>query len=103
VAPKGVSRRPHGATQAQCNDDQPCAVRCYARGECSEISGPMPTGSVLQCLAMCSGAGSDDFVCADGRQFVNQRAMCDGQFHCLDGSDEMGCPGGGTAGTGTGG
>jgi len=78
-------------TTAKCNTEQPCAVRCAAAAECAQLTAAQPSGSLLQCIAGCSGAGPGDFVCADGRKFTSQAAVCDGQFQCLDGSDEADC------------
>ena len=34
----------------------------------------------------------DDFLCKDKRRCIEGYLVCDGRAHCLDGSDEMGCP-----------
>jgi hypothetical protein len=74
-----------------CNSQEPCVVKCALNAECAQISQRPPTGSYLDCIAVCSGAGPDDFICKDGTQFVRKPGVCDGQFHCRDGSDEENC------------
>lgn len=66
--------------------------------DCNQLVQTQPVGTYLDCIASCSGAGPDDFVCADGRQFVRMAGVCDGQYQCLDGSDEVGCSDGGADG-----
>jgi hypothetical protein len=89
-------------TAGQCNTSQPCVVRCGVNAPCNELA-PQPSGGLLQCIAACSGAKPDDFVCKDGRQFVAKTGVCDGMFQCLDGSDEANCAGAGSGGAAGGG
>ena len=84
-------------TNGTCNEDQPCVVRCAIDADCAQLTMSPPTGSYLACVAGCSGAGPDDFICMDGRGFVAKTGMCDGLYQCMDGSDEADC---GTAGNG---
>lgn len=81
----------HLTTTSTCNASQPCAVKCGVMADCSQLTQPVPSGSFLACIGVCSGAGPDDFVCKDGRRFVAKAGVCDGQFQCLDGSDEVNC------------
>ena len=85
-------------TQVVCNEDAPCAVHCAVMAECSQLAAGAPSGTYGSCVAACSGAAPDDFICANGRQFVKKQGVCDGQFQCLDGSDEANCPGAAGAG-----
>ena len=85
-------------TQATCNEREPCAVRCGVMAECSQLMAGTPSGSFASCIAVCSGAQPDDFICADGRAYLKKEGVCDGQFQCLDGSDEANCPGAAGAG-----
>lgn len=95
------------SAQGTCNSNEPCAVECAARADCAQLTAAMPTGSYLACIAACSGAGPDDFICRDGKGFLNKAAVCDGRAQCPDGSDEADCGkdggGGGAAGLGSGG
>jgi hypothetical protein len=75
----------------ECNTNEPCAVRCAANAECAEIGTLPTTGPYFDCIAACSGAGPDDFICADRQHFLNKRFVCDGRPQCPDGSDEKGC------------
>ena len=89
--------------QAACDSNQPCAAECAAKADCADLTASVPSGSYLACLALCSGAGPDDFVCKDAKSFVNKAAVCNGQYECRDGSDEANCGAGGSAGTSSGG
>jgi len=74
-----------------CDTNEPCVAECAAKADCTQLTENPPTGSYLSCVAACSGAGPDDFICKDGKAFVKKAGVCDGQFQCLDGSDEAGC------------
>jgi hypothetical protein len=88
---------------AACDSNQPCAAECAAHAECADLTASVPSGSYLACLAVCSGAGPDDFVCKDAKGFVHQSAVCNGQYECRDGSDEANCGAASSAGTSSGG
>jgi len=77
--------------QGTCNSNEPCAVECAAKSDCAQLTASAPTGSYLTCVAACSGAGQNDFICKDGKAFVNKAAVCDGKPQCPDGSDEADC------------
>jgi hypothetical protein len=89
----------HLTTRGVCNTGEPCGVRCAAMATCSQLTDAKASGSYLSCIRACSGAGPDDFVCADQRQFLNKSGVCDGRFQCLDGSDEADCGASGDAGS----
>lgn len=74
-----------------CDTNEPCVVRCAANADCNELMNPSPTGPYVACVAACSGAGPDDFICADGKVFVSKKAICNGIAECPDKSDEAGC------------
>lgn len=74
-----------------CNTGEPCGVRCAVMADCSQLTASSPSGSYLACIGVCSGAGPDDFMCEDGKRFIGKAGLCDGQFQCLDGSDEVAC------------
>lgn len=42
----------------------------------------------------------DDFLCKDHRGCVSKSLVCDGEFHCYDGSDEVDCSSAATAAPG---
>lgn len=83
----------HNATEAQI-----CAIECMIEADCAEIFAN--SGDFLQCVAVCSGAEPDDFICLDGTGFVKPAGVCDGNFHCQDGSDEASCGDGAAGGPG---
>ena len=76
---------------AVCDSSDPCPVRCAINADCNEIVQKPTTGPYMQCVAACAGAGPDDFICKDGKRVVKKAGVCDGQFQCLDGSDEENC------------
>ena len=43
------------------------------------------------CIAICSGAKPDDFICKDGTEFLDKSGVCNGRVQCSDGSDEADC------------
>jgi hypothetical protein len=81
----------HLMNAAACNPAQACVVECAAQAECAQLTSPVPSGSYLSCVAACSGAGPDDFICKDARAFIPKGAVCDGRAQCPDGSDEADC------------
>jgi len=77
--------------QGVCNSSQPCTVKCAAEADCNQILESPPTGSHLACLGECTGVGADAFACKDGKKIVARAGVCNGDFNCLDGSDEENC------------
>jgi hypothetical protein len=80
----------HLMVAGTCNPAQACVVECAAQADCSQLTAT-PSGSYLACIASCSGAGPDDFICKDARAFIHKSAVCDGRAQCPDGSDEADC------------
>jgi hypothetical protein len=89
--------------QGVCNSSEPCAVDCAAQASCDQLKASVPSGSFLSCVAACSGAAPDDFVCKDAKGFVKKAGVCDGTPQCLDQSDEADCPDGPAGSGGSGG
>jgi hypothetical protein len=77
-------------TTGKCNTNNTCAVECAVAADCAALT-KMPEGSLLECLAACSGTTSDDFICKDGSGYVAKLGVCDGRYQCPDGSDEANC------------
>ena len=76
---------------AICDTNEPCSARCAIDADCNEIVQKPVDGPYMKCIAACSGAQPDDFICKDGKRAVRKEGVCDGQFQCLDGSDEANC------------
>lgn len=76
-----------------CNTNAPCAAECQAQASCDELKSGTPSDSLVRCIAMCEGAGPDDFICKDGKAYVKKAGVCDGHYQCDDGSDEANCGG----------
>jgi hypothetical protein len=76
---------------AICDTNEPCSARCAINADCTEIVQKPIDGPYMKCIAACSGAHPDDFICKDGKRVVRKEGVCDGQFQCLDGSDEANC------------
>ena len=86
-------------TAVNCGVGEAC-MRCAVDADCAQISGAVEGNPYYACLAECSGASLDDFICADGSGFVSRRGdadggpgggVCDGIPQCPDGSDEATC------------
>lgn len=72
-------------------DAERCSAECVVQGKCAEITGKPGDNSFYRCLAACSGADPDAFICLDGRGYLAARGVCDGEKQCPDGSDEADC------------
>jgi hypothetical protein len=87
----------------RCNDKGDdatlCAARCLVDASCADIVSDEADTSYVRCVAACSGASPDDFICASGNAFVPAAGVCDGVSQCPDGSDEAGCDGAADGGT----
>jgi hypothetical protein len=83
-------------SSGQCREDVSeavlCAARCTVAAECAQINAPATDNPYYRCVAECSGAPPDAFICADGSVFVAAQGVCDGTPQCPDGSDEANCP-----------
>jgi hypothetical protein len=79
-----------------------CAIVCDTRisrdiqdgFECDDGE-RIPYGYVCDLYPSCSG-GEDEadcgtFTCDDGRVIPSAAIQCDATYHCIDGTDEMGC------------
>lgn len=78
----------------QCKADDSleiCLLNCLIGASCKAVKDQKSDIELVRCNARCSGAGPDDFICADGKAFVLSAAVCDGMYQCLDGSDEADC------------
>ena len=70
---------------------QQCAGQCLIDAPCAELTSNATDTNYIRCQAECSGAGPDDFICANGEAFLPQSELCNGVPQCPDGSDETSC------------
>lgn len=77
-------------TAKNCAVGEACML-CAVDADCAQISGAVDGNPYYACLAECSGASPDDFICADRSGFVAEPGVCDGIPQCPDGSDEATC------------
>jgi hypothetical protein len=68
-----------------------CVVNCMIKAPCDELENENTDSDLIRCEAECSGAGPDDFICADGMEFLSPEFVCDEEPDCTDGSDEANC------------
>jgi len=78
--------------KSNLTEAEKCAAGCVIEAECADISGPVQNNPYYRCVAVCSGAGPDDFICSDGSGYLPPAGVCDGMPQCPDGSDEASCP-----------
>jgi hypothetical protein len=87
----------------RCNEDAAeavlCAAQCAIDAPCGELTTMGSETTYMRCVATCSGAGPEDFICDDGAGFLPAAGVCDGVSQCPDGSDEAQCGGPTDAGT----
>jgi hypothetical protein len=80
-----------GECREEASEAVLCGARCVANAECSQLTGAAANNPYYRCLALCSGAKADDFICNDGKGFLPKSGVCDGAAQCPDASDEAGC------------
>jgi hypothetical protein len=77
----------------ESSETEDCVYRCATSAPCGELGDATPETAYFKCQVACYGI-TDVFVCADGRQFIDAAARCNGVPSCQDGSDEEGCSAG---------
>lgn len=72
-------------------DEDSCVTACLSKG--ATMTTVLHPGyvCVLLLLFFLQPMNPEDFRCQDGRSCISRNLVCDGHFHCRDGSDEMSC------------